>query len=117
MTTPRIQFDKVSFDFQTENGPLRVVDDVSLEIRENEFICIVGPSGCGKTTLMNLLAGFAKPTEGSLRLDGNPIQGPGRDRGGQSHGQGGVWPNRAERPELEHAAAARRAPGRGGFHH
>ena len=81
MTTPRIQFDKVSFDFQTENGPLRVVDDVSLEIRENEFICIVGPSGCGKTTLMNLLAGFAKPTAGSLTLDGNPIQGPGRDRG------------------------------------
>lgn len=81
MSKPRIQFDKVSFDFQTENGPLRVVDDVSLDIGENEFICIVGPSGCGKTTLMNLLAGFAKPTEGSLTLDGKPIQGPGRDRG------------------------------------
>ena len=51
MTSPRIQFDKISFDFQTENGPLRVVDDVSLDIHENEFICIVGPSGCGKTTL------------------------------------------------------------------
>ena len=35
MTAPRIQFDKVSFDFQTENGPLLVVDDVSLDIREN----------------------------------------------------------------------------------
>ena len=81
MSKPRIQFDKVSFDFQTENGPLRVVDDVSLDIGENEFICIVGPSGCGKTTLMNLLAGFAKPTEGSLTLVGKPIQGPGRDRG------------------------------------
>ena len=81
MTAPRIQFDKVSFDFQTDNGPLRVVDDVSLDISENEFICIVGPSGCGKTTLMNLLAGFAKPSEGCLTLDGKPIQGPGRDRG------------------------------------
>ena len=81
MTSPRIQFDKISFDFQTENGPLRVVDDVSLDIRENEFICIVGPSGCGKTTLMNLLAGFAKPTEGRLTLDGKLIEGPGRDRG------------------------------------
>ncbi len=81
MTTPRIQFDKVSFDFQTENGPLRVVEDVSLDIRENEFICIVGPSGCGKTTIMNLLAGFAKPTKGRLTLDGNSIEGPGRDRG------------------------------------
>ena len=81
MTAPRIQFDKVSFDFQTENGPLRVVEDVSLDIRENEFICIVGPSGCGKTTIMNLLAGFAKPTKGRLTLDGNTIEGPGRDRG------------------------------------
>ena len=81
MTSPRIQFDKISFDFQTENGPLRVVNDVSLDIRENEFICIVGPSGCGKTTLMNLLAGFAKPTEGRLTLDGKSIEGPGRDRG------------------------------------
>ena len=76
MTATRIQFDKISFDFQTENGPLRVVDDVSLDIRENEFICIVGPSGCGKTTLMNLLAGFAKPTEGRLTLDGADIAAP-----------------------------------------
>ena len=47
MSKPRIQFDKVSFDFQTENGPLRVVDDVSLDVGENEFICIFGPSGFG----------------------------------------------------------------------
>ncbi|MEY2617664.1 MAG: hypothetical protein RL522_666 [Pseudomonadota bacterium] len=81
MTAPRIQFDQVSVDFQTETGPLRVVDDVSLDIRENEFICIVGPSGCGKTTLMNILAGFVQPTQGRVTLDGQPVQGPGRDRG------------------------------------
>lgn len=81
MNAPRIQFDKVSVDFQTESGPLRVVDDVSLDIRENEFICIVGPSGCGKTTLMNILAGFVAPTQGRVTLDGQPVQGPGRDRG------------------------------------
>lgn len=81
MSAPRIQFDQVSVDFQTEAGPLRVVDDVSLEIRENEFICIVGPSGCGKTTLMNILAGFVQPTQGRVTLDGQPVQGPGRDRG------------------------------------
>ena len=81
MSAPRIQFEQVSVDFQTETGPLRVVDDVSLEIRENEFICIVGPSGCGKTTLMNILAGFVQPTQGRVLLDGRPVQGPGRDRG------------------------------------
>ena len=81
MNAPRIQFDKVSVDFQTETGPLRVVDEVSLDILENEFICVVGPSGCGKTTLMNVLAGFVQPTHGKVLLDGQPVQGPGRDRG------------------------------------
>ena len=81
MNAPRIQFDKVSVDFQTETGSLRVVDEVSLDIRENEFICVVGPSGCGKTTLMNILAGFVQPTQGRVTLDGQPVQAPGRDRG------------------------------------
>jgi NitT/TauT family transport system ATP-binding protein len=77
----RIVFDQVSVEFPTERGPLRVVDEVSLAIRDNEFICIVGPSGCGKTTLMNLLAGFIRPSSGRVLLDGRPVDGPGRDRG------------------------------------
>ncbi|MEN9774912.1 MAG: hypothetical protein RL322_1982 [Pseudomonadota bacterium] len=81
MSTPRIVFDQVSVEFSTERGPLRVVDQVSLNIHEKEFICVVGPSGCGKTTLMNLLAGFVQPSTGQVLLDGQPIQGPGRDRG------------------------------------
>lgn len=81
MNAPRIAFENVCVDFQTESGPLRVVDDVSFDIRENEFICVVGPSGCGKTTLMNIVAGFVKPTQGRVTLDGQPVEGPGRDRG------------------------------------
>jgi NitT/TauT family transport system ATP-binding protein len=81
MNAPRIQFQNVSVDFQTETGPLRVVDNLSLDVRDNEFICVVGPSGCGKTTLMNLLAGFVQPTQGRVTLDGQPVQAPGRDRG------------------------------------
>jgi len=80
-TSPRIEFDNVTVDFTTERGPLRVVDGVSLTIHENEFICVVGPSGCGKTTLMNLLAGFIMPSSGQVLLDGQAVQGPGRDRG------------------------------------
>ncbi|MBM3409365.1 MAG: ABC transporter ATP-binding protein [Betaproteobacteria bacterium] len=81
MSDPRIIFDDVSVDFETERGPLRVVDGVSLSIHDQEFICIVGPSGCGKTTLMNIVAGFLRPSSGRVTLDGRPIAGPGRDRG------------------------------------
>jgi len=56
------------------------LQDVTLEIGENEFVCIVGPSGCGKTTLLNLLAGFEKPTSGTLEAFGKAVDGPGPDR-------------------------------------
>jgi NitT/TauT family transport system ATP-binding protein len=57
-----------------------VLSDVSFEVREGEFFCIVGPSGCGKTTLLRLLAGLLNPTGGDIDFYGAPITGPGRDR-------------------------------------
>lgn len=77
----RIAFDRVSVEFHTANGPLRVVDDVSVEIKDREFVSLIGPSGCGKTTMLNIVAGFVKPTAGQVLLDGKPIVGPGPDRG------------------------------------
>ncbi len=81
MSKPRIQFDSVSVSFDTDSGPLKVVDDFTLGINEGDFISVVGPSGCGKTTLMNLIAGFVAPTKGVVTLDGQKIEGPGRERG------------------------------------
>ena len=81
MMRERIIFDRAVVDFQTDQGPLRVVDDVSFTINEGEFVSIVGPSGCGKTTMMNMVAGFVRPTSGQVLLDGAPIAGPGQDRG------------------------------------
>ena len=49
---------------------------MSLEAREGEFVCIVGPSGCGKSTLMNIVAGFERPDEGTVSVDGQPVSGP-----------------------------------------
>ena len=57
-----------------------VVQDCSFTIERNKLTVMIGPSGCGKSTLIRLLAGFEKPTSGSIRLNGKPITGPGRDR-------------------------------------
>jgi NitT/TauT family transport system ATP-binding protein len=77
----RVRFDRVSLEFSMANGRLRVVDDVSYDIREGEFVAVIGPSGCGKTTMMNMLAGFVAPTSGAVLLDGKPVAGPGPERG------------------------------------
>ena len=78
----RIAFDRVSVEYPSRRGPLRVVDDVSYSIGDGEFVAVIGPSGCGKTTMMNIVAGFVKPTSGRVLLDGKPIAGPGRGGGG-----------------------------------
>jgi NitT/TauT family transport system ATP-binding protein len=56
--------------------PQLVLDNLSLTINSGEFICLLGPSGCGKTTLMNLIAGFDKPTEGTVEIDGQLVTRP-----------------------------------------
>ncbi len=57
------------------------LDNVDLEIREGEFLCIVGPSGCGKSTFLQMVAGLEPVSEGELMIDGKPVVGPGADRG------------------------------------
>ncbi len=60
-------------------GDLAVVDGVSLEVADGEFVAIVGPSGCGKSTLLNVIAGFERPDRGSIRMDGAERAGPNRN--------------------------------------
>jgi NitT/TauT family transport system ATP-binding protein len=77
----RIRFDNVGVEFPTAHGPMRVLDGVSFDVCQGEFVSIIGPSGCGKTTLMNMVGGFLTPTSGQVLLDGRPVKGPGPDRG------------------------------------
>ena len=82
MSAPvRIRFDNVGVDFPTAQGPMRVLEEVSFDIHDGEFVSVIGPSGCGKTTLMNIVGGFVQPTRGRVLLDGKPVTGPGPDRG------------------------------------
>ena len=57
-----------------------VLEDISFDVREGEFLSIVGPSGCGKTTLLRMLAGLLRPTVGEALFDGKPIMAPSRER-------------------------------------
>ena len=78
----KIVVDHVTKRFDS-GDPLRdlALEDVSLQIRDNEFVSIVGRSGCGKTTLLNMIAGLLRPTEGAILVDGRPVSEPGPDRG------------------------------------
>jgi putrescine transport system ATP-binding protein len=66
---PLIRFEAITKRF----GALTAVDDLTLEIRDGEFFCLLGPSGCGKSTLLRLLAGFEDPDRGRVLLDGRDI--------------------------------------------
>ncbi|HKL59877.1 MAG TPA: ABC transporter ATP-binding protein [Sphaerochaeta sp.] len=69
-------------EYQVEKGPsVNALNGVSLDIEENEFVCVVGPSGCGKTTLLNIIAGLEPFDSGTVTMDGQPIVGPGPERG------------------------------------
>jgi nitrate ABC transporter ATP-binding subunit len=81
--TPRAAFleiDNVAKIYPTKTGGYTVLENVSLNVQQGEFICLIGHSGCGKSTLLNMVSGFAQPTHGEVRLRGNAITKPGPDR-------------------------------------
>ena len=65
----RLQIDRLSKHF----GPTVAVHDVSLDVRDGEFVVLLGPSGCGKTTTLRMIAGFITPTGGRVRLGGSDV--------------------------------------------
>jgi NitT/TauT family transport system ATP-binding protein len=71
----KVEIRGLHMTFRAENE-VRVLEDIDLDVREGEFVCILGPSGCGKSTLLNIVAGFLAPTAGTVKIDGEEVRGP-----------------------------------------
>lgn len=77
----RLRWEGVGKSWPTADGDMQpAVVDVTLEVREGEFVALIGPSGCGKTTLLEIAAGLEGPTSGCVTVDENRVKGPGPDR-------------------------------------
>jgi NitT/TauT family transport system ATP-binding protein len=80
-TRGHVVIEGFALSYETLTDTVEAVRDVALEVRPGEFVSIIGPSGCGKSTLLNAVAGFLKPTQGTVLIDGEPVSGPSADRG------------------------------------
>lgn len=81
MEADRVVFAGVTKSYGVGASAVRAVDTTDVTIEPGEFVCLVGPSGCGKTTLMQMVAGFERPTTGTITIGGDPVTGPGPERG------------------------------------
>ena len=75
-----IELKNIFFTYQSKNGDVLAVKDVSFTVDPGEFVCLVGPSGCGKTTILNMLAGFLHQTSGEILVGGVAGGGDKSDR-------------------------------------
>ncbi len=80
MQAPVIEVRDIGMSFGNGAGARAVLADISFDVAQGEFLCIVGPSGCGKTTLLRLIAGLLRTTAGVIRCHGDPVVAPSRDR-------------------------------------
>jgi len=71
----------INLRYEGEKAEVIALQNVNLNIREGEFICVLGPSGCGKSTLLKIIAGFHQPSEGEVKMDNDPIKGADWHRG------------------------------------
>lgn len=77
-----IEFRHVDKEFgKPGKGQYKVVGDLDITVRENEFLVLFGPGQCGKSTILNMVAGFEDTTSGEIICNGNPVKGPSPERG------------------------------------
>lgn len=76
-----INIQNLSKVYKTNNGSFQALENVSLYVKNEEFVSILGPSGCGKSTILRILAGLEEPTSGSVQVSGEEVKGPSAKRG------------------------------------
>jgi NitT/TauT family transport system ATP-binding protein len=81
MAAPKLEIRGLSKTFRTDRGATVALKGVDLDVGDNEFVALVGTSGCGKSTLLSIAAGLERHDEGTVTIDGQPIEAPGLDRG------------------------------------
>jgi NitT/TauT family transport system ATP-binding protein len=79
--THKLKLRNVTKMFKSEEGEIKALDNINLDVKVSEFLCILGPSGCGKTSLLRMVAGLDYPSSGEILLDGETVRGPSPDRG------------------------------------
>jgi NitT/TauT family transport system ATP-binding protein len=72
----KLQAEHVHMVFARDGKTTQVLEDISLDVHDGEFICLLGPSGCGKSTLLNIMGGFLSPSTGDVKVDGQVVTGP-----------------------------------------
>ncbi|MFX1483047.1 MAG: ABC transporter ATP-binding protein [Promethearchaeota archaeon] len=98
---PKLSVRNVSKSYPNgDSGRTQVLDDISLDVRECELLCILGPSGCGKTTLLKIIAGLLEPDEGQVFIDDEPVY-TGHNRVGYIFQQESLFPWRSVRQNIE----------------
>jgi NitT/TauT family transport system ATP-binding protein len=109
----KLEFVSVSKTFAVRSGRpgerFSALENISLRVEPGEFMVLVGPSGCGKSTLIDLLGGLSQPTSGKILLDGEPITGPGLNRGIVFQ-QYALFPWRTALENVEFGLEAKRVP-------
>ncbi|MHA2087062.1 MAG: ABC transporter ATP-binding protein [Promethearchaeota archaeon] len=81
MQVPKLKINNITKIFEANDHKLHVLDSISLDVKEKEFLTILGPSGCGKTTLIRIIAGLEVPTSGRIILDETEIYKPSKKIG------------------------------------
>ena len=81
MSASHIAIQGVNKVFASAEREVVALQDITLDIPQGQFVCLLGPSGCGKSTLLNAIAGFSLPSSGRITADGIEVTGPGPERG------------------------------------